>query len=179
MASIGEFGAAAREADPDQEPDTFKFYGETFAVAERVGAMPLLRFAAVAEEGTQAEEMEGLAAMHELLRDCLIAEPITAEVDGETKVIAHGWSHFQKVAASNKVDAEELMEVCGAIYQAVSGRPTQRPSVSTDGPSSSGESSKELSSSEESSDQNLPPIQRDERIKALQPVAAVGMSLVG
>jgi hypothetical protein len=175
MVMIGEFGAAARDADDATEPDTFKFYGETFAVADRVGAMPLLRFAAVADAGAQAEEMEGLAAMHELLRDCLVAEPITAEVDGESKIVAHGWAHFQRVAASNKAEAEELMEVCGAIYQVVSGRPTRQPSVSTAGLSTTGASSKVSSSSEVS----LPPIQQDPRIQALVPVAEVGLSLVG
>lgn len=139
MVLLGEFGAAARDADPEVEPDTFKFYGAEFTVADRVGAMPLLRFASVAESGTDAEEMEGLAAMHELLRDCLTA--------GD-------WPRFQKTAATNKADAKELMEVCGAIYRAVTGRPTLRPSDSADGPSATGESSKVPLSSPGSSRRN-------------------------
>lgn len=127
MPNIGTFGAAAREADPEVEPDTFGFFGETFEVADRVGAMPLLRFASVAEQGTQAEDLAGLAAMHELLRDCLAS--------GE-------WPRFQKVAADNKASAEELMAVCGAVYQAVTGRPTRQPSDSSDGLSTTGESSR-------------------------------------
>lgn len=160
MALIGEFGAAVRDAAPDVEPDEFRFYGETFTVADQVGAMPLLRFAAVAEGGTQAEELAGLAAMYELLRDCL--------APGD-------WSRFQKVASDNKVEAEELMEICGAVYQAITGRPTRRPSVSAGGSSNTSASSREHSSSEVS----LPPIQQDERVRALRPVAEVGASLAG
>lgn len=160
MALIGEFGAAARDADPDVEPDQFKFYGELFTVAERVGAMPLLRFAAVADGGAQAEEMAGLAAMHELLRDCL--------APGD-------WSRFQKVASDNKAEAEELMGVCGAVYEAITGRPTKRPSVSAAGSSITTESSREPSSSVAF----LPPIQQDERIRELRPLADAGAALVG
>ena len=167
MALIGEFGAAVRDADPSVEPDQFKFYGELFTVAERVGAMPLLRFAAVADSGAHADEMAGLAAMHELLRDCL--------APGD-------WSRFQKVAADNKADAEELMAVCGAIYEAVTGRPTQRPAASAVGSSPTSESSRVPSSSAASSPLgNVPPIQLDERVRALRPVdeAAREISLTG
>jgi hypothetical protein len=157
MALIGEFGAVVREIE-QSEPDEFVFFGETFTVADRVGAMPLLRFAAVAEAGTQAEELAGMAAMHELLRDCL--------APGD-------WPRFQKVAADNKADAEELMAVCGAIYQAVTGRPTQRPSDSAGGSSPTTESSREPSSSEES----LSPIMRDERVRALRPVSEAGRDI--
>lgn len=165
MALIGEFGAAAREEDSNVEPDTFTFYGETFTVAERVGAMPLLRFAAVAEAGTQAEELAGLAAMHELMRDCLAA--------GD-------WPRFQKVAADNKAEADELMEVCGAVYAAVTGRPTRRPSASVDGSSETTGSSREPSSSAASSPLgNVPPIQLDARVRELRPVSEAGAALVG
>lgn len=165
MALIGEFGAATRDEDSNVEPDTFTFYGETFTVADRVGAMPLLRFAAIADAGTQAEELAGLAAMHELLRDCL--------APGD-------WSRFQKVAADQKVEADELMEVCGTIYAAVTGRPTQRPSVSAAGSSETSASSREPSFSAASSPLgNVPPIQMDPRVRALQPVAEAGAALVG
>jgi hypothetical protein len=157
MPIIGEFGAAAREADPQAEPDQFKFYGETFTVAERVGAMPLLRFAAVAESGTQASEMEGMAAMYELIRDCLIP--------GD-------WPRFQKVAADNKATDDEFLEICGAVYKAATARPTQRPTDSVDGPSDTGESLKDPSFSVAFSPLgSVPPIQLDERVRALRPVS--------
>lgn len=167
---IGEFGAAARDADPDVEPDTFLFYSETFTVADRVGAMPLLRFAAVADGGAQAEEMAGLAAMHELLRDCL--------APGD-------WARFQKVASDNKVEAEELMQVCGAVYEAVSGRPTRRPSASVGGSLSGTASSKAPSSSEVFYDQewkNTPFGRREmvlnpERYANVKPISEAGRDL--
>lgn len=164
MALIGEFGAAAREADPNAEPDQFKFYGELFTVADQVGAMPLLRFAAVADSGAQADELAGLAAMHELLRDCL--------APGD-------WPRFQKVAADHKADAEELMQVCGAVYQAITGRPTQRPSASADGSSTTTASSRAPSSSEASSPLGaVPPIQLDPRVRELRPVSDAAATLV-
>lgn len=164
MAMIGEFGAAAR-AESDVEPDEFRFYGETFQVAARVGAMPLLRFASVADSGIEAEEMEGLAAMHELLRDCLAA--------GD-------WPRFQKTASDNKADAEELMEVCAAIYQAVTGRPTERPSDSVAGSLVTTESSREPLSSVASSPLGaVAPILQDPRVGELVPIDQAAMRLVG
>ena len=178
---IGEFGAAAREQSEKPELDTFRFYGETFAVADRVGAMPMLRFAAVAESGVDADEMEGLAAMHELLRDCLVAEPVTEEGDdGEVKVVAHGWARFAKVASDNKVSADELMEICAAVYQSVTGKDTPQPSASPVGQSPTGPTSRAPSSSEGSSPLgSVPPILLDPRVRELKSVNEVGMSLVG
>ena len=136
MAFLGEFGAAKRDADPDREVDTFKFYGEEFTVADRVGAMPLLRFAAAAVSGADSAEAEGLSAMHDLLRDCLPADD---------------WRRFQQVAEENKADGDELLAISRTVYQAISGRPTRRPSDSSDGPSSTGASSRVPSSTEVSS----------------------------
>lgn len=189
MALIGEFGAAARDADPNVEPDEFRFYGHSFGVAQEVGAMPLLRFAAIADAGTQADELAGLAAMYELLRDCLVPEPVEVAtgrmVEVEGQMVAemrtlHGWPKFQKVAADNKVDADELMRVCGAVYQAITGRPTRRPSASADGSPETTESSREPSFSEASSPLgNVPPIQMDPRVRALQSVSEAGAALAG
>ena len=131
MANLGNFGTAKRDADPNYEPDTFEFYGESFEVARRVGGMPLLDFAEVATNGTEAEELEGLAAMKALLRDCL--------VPGD-------WARFQKVAQENKSELAEMMKICAVVYETVSARPTERPSDSADGPSTTGESSKAPSS---------------------------------
>lgn len=141
MGSLGEFGTAARDVDPDLEPDTFTFYGETFTVKPQVSAMPLLKFADVAQRGTQAEELEGMAAMYRLITSCIVDDDV---------------ARFEKVADDHDCQADELMEVCGKLYVAIAGRPTQRPSVSADGSSTTSESSKESSSSEGFSDPTRP-----------------------
>ena len=122
---VGEFGAA-RVALNRTEPDTFVFFGETFTMADEVGTMPLLEFAAAADAGTDASEMAGLAAMHALLRDCLVDED---------------WSRFRAVAKKNKADAPVLLEVCTRVYEVISGRPTELPTGSAGGQSSSSPSS--------------------------------------
>lgn len=164
MALIGEFGAAVAEQDPDREPDQFKFYGELFTVADRVGSMPLLRFAAAAASGADSAEQEGLAAMHDLLRDCLSTDD---------------WRRFQQVAQENKADGDELLAICRAVYQALSGRPTRRPSDSSDGPSATGESSKDSSSSVVNLQPGQGPIMADPRVRELQSVTDAGKEILG
>lgn len=130
---LGEFGVAEREADPDREPDVFSFCGERFQIADQQGSMPMLRFAAAATSGVQTDDLEALAVTHDMIRDCL--------ADGE-------WPRFQRVATVNRARTEDLMPICRVIWQVLSGRPTIRPSDSSDGPSSIGENSPEPSSSE-------------------------------
>lgn len=163
MTFLGEFGAAKREQDPDREPDTFKFYGDQFTVADRVGAMPLLRFAAAAQSGADSSEQEGLSAMHDLLRDCL------SPAD---------WRRFQQVASDNRADGDELLGICRAVYQALSGRPTRRPSDSSDGPSPTGESSKESLSSVASLPPGHGPVMNDPRVRELRSIDDAGRDLL-
>ncbi len=133
---LGEFGTAARDDAPVVEVDTFVFHGETFAVRQKVSTMPLLKFADVAEQGAQAEEMAGLAAMYQLITSCVVPGDV---------------ARFERTATDNGSDSAELMEVCGALYRAVTGRPTRELSDSAGGLSTTSESSREPSSSEESS----------------------------
>jgi hypothetical protein len=113
-------------------PDgTISFAGEEFAVAERIGLMPLMRFAHIAESGVDSEDMAGLAAMYDLLEQCV------AEED---------WSRFQRAATKSRADGEALMAVVKDAIEAISARPTSRPSDSSAGPtttrpSSAGDSS--------------------------------------
>lgn len=122
---VGEFGAA-RAALNRTAPDTLLFFGETFTLADEVGTMPLLEFAAAADAGTDASEMAGLAAMHALLRDCLVDED---------------WARFRSVAKKNKADTDTLLQVCTRVYEVISGRPTESPTGSSGGQSSPSPSS--------------------------------------
>lgn len=94
------------------------FAGESFAVADRIGWMPLMRFAVLAKSGVDTDDMEGLVAVHDLLRSCI------AEQD---------WERFQ--AHADKIRAgEELLQVVTEAVALITSRPTSRPSDSSDGP---------------------------------------------
>ncbi|MCX5066665.1 hypothetical protein OOJ91_12325 [Micromonospora lupini] len=106
--------------------------GEEYRIADKVGLMPLMRFAMTAKAGADADDMEGLAAMYTLIRDCI--DP------GE-------WSRFENDAIEKKAEAPELMQVVQDVIQTLSARPTQRPADSSAGPQTTSENSKESSSS--------------------------------
>lgn len=126
MAKVGSFGAArdrSLQLRNGGEPDTFDFCGQEFRVADEVGAMPLLRFAAAADSGLDTEDMAGLVAMMEMVRDCIHPDD---------------WPRFQKVATEEKAGGELLMEVCQGLYAHIAARPTVRPADSSAGPSPTG-----------------------------------------
>jgi hypothetical protein len=95
-----------------------QFAGESFAVADKIGWMPLMRFAVLAKQGVDTDDMDGLVAVHDLLRACI------ADQD---------WERFQ--AHADKVRAgEELLQVVTQAVALITERPTSQPSDSSDGP---------------------------------------------
>lgn len=103
-----------------------EFAGETFTVSDRIGLMPLMRFAKVAKSGVDSADMDGLAAMYDLLQQCF--------PDQE-------WQRFEAAADRTHADGDELMGIVGKVFEVLSERPTSRPSDSSDGPSSTEQSS--------------------------------------
>lgn len=102
------------------------FAGETFRLADKIGLMPLMRFAHVSRRGVDSNDMEGLAAIYDLLKQCI------ADDD---------WGRFEDAAMTSRADGDELLEVVSRAVQAISERPTQEPSDSSDGqPITSGSS---------------------------------------
>ena len=95
------------------------FFGETFRTADKIGLMPLMRFAVIAKGGVDASEMAGLVALHDLIAQCL--------ADDE-------WERFQDHATAVRAEGDDLLEVVKQVFEVLSERPTQRPSVSSDGP---------------------------------------------
>jgi hypothetical protein len=95
-------------------------FGETFEIAERIGLMPMMRFAKAAKSGLDSSDMDGLAAMYDLLGQCI------AEKD---------WPRFEAAADRARADGDELMGVVTRVFEVLSERPTRRPSDSSDGPS--------------------------------------------
>lgn len=99
-------------------PKTVEFGGETFAVAERIGHMALMRFAKAAQSGADSTDMAGLAAMYDLLEQCV--EP-------------QDWARFEKAADRTRADGEELMQVVVQVMTSLTEHPTLQPSDSSDG----------------------------------------------
>jgi hypothetical protein len=96
-----------------------EFCGERFRMAERVGLMPMMRFAKVAKAGVDSDDLDGLAAMYDLLEQCI--------ADDE-------WARFQAHADKSRADGDELMTVVKKVFEVLSERPTRRPSDSSVGP---------------------------------------------
>ena len=98
---------------------TVEFAGEEFAMADRIGLMPLMRFAKTAKAGADTQDLDGLVAMYDLLEQCI--DPAD-------------WPRFQETANRERADGEQLMAVVGKVFQALAARPTRRSSDSSDGP---------------------------------------------
>ena len=106
------------------------FFGESFVVADRIGLMPLMRFAKVAQGGVDSSDLAGLTAMYDLLEQC---------------IADHDWQRFQAHADRSRADGEELMKVVAEVMAMVSARPTSRPSDSSAGPPSTAPSFRDVS----------------------------------
>lgn len=133
MAKLGSFSvvqktAAASDGKP-REPDTFEFEGEDFRVVDTVPSLlPLMQFAAaMAATDDGSIDMNGLAAMYNMLRYCI--EPAD-------------WARFERLAMKAKAGAEDLLPITETVWEAVTSRPTNGPSGSPDGPSNTSTSSR-------------------------------------
>lgn len=112
----------------DEQPEraTVEFEGEEFLVSERVGMMALMKFAKMAQAGVDSMSMLGLATMYDLLEQCIAPED---------------WDRFCAHADETRADGEQLMMTVGKTIAVLAGRPTTRPSDSSDGSLSTNESS--------------------------------------
>ena len=102
-------------------------WGESFRVADRgVPLMALMRFAQIAKRGTDSNDMDGLAAIRDLLDAVIHSEDLP---------------RFDRVADENEADGDDLMSVAMEGIKVIAERPTSRPSDSSDGSSTTSESS--------------------------------------
>lgn len=97
------------EAEPDR-------IGRHFRIADRVGLMPLLKFAHAAGSGATEDSMEGMAAMYAMIKDCIHPDDFGA---------------FERFAIDARAEGEDLMAVVEQTMEAVSARPTAQPSGSS------------------------------------------------
>jgi hypothetical protein len=112
--------------------DKVSFMGAEFAIADKIGLMPVMKLAKAAKSGLDSADMEGLAAMHDMLEQCI------ADDD---------WPRFEDHATKTHADHEELLQVVKDVTVILTGRPTSRPSDSSDGPKQTSPTSVEDSSS--------------------------------
>lgn len=108
------------------------FEGKTFRLADKVGAMPMMKFAHLAKQGTDANELEGLVAIYDLLRSVIADEE---------------WAAFEEHASFKRANGDDLMDVVQQAIAAIAARPTVRPSDSSVGPTTTSTSSAGDSSS--------------------------------
>lgn len=95
------------------------FGGETFRVPDRVALMPLLRFARHARAGVRSDDLDGLAAMYDVIRS------VVADED---------WARFEDVADRTRAGDDELLGLVRQAIEVISARPTGSASGSSPGP---------------------------------------------
>jgi hypothetical protein len=132
MARIGEFEAAARVVDPNVELDTFGFCGQEFTIEPEINLVAIGRFQKVANAGGDTDDPDALPLLIDTIASCVI------EADEK---------RFLDLASKRRVDAELLLKIVGAVMEVQAGRPTARPTDSSDGSSKTTPSSREPSSS--------------------------------
>jgi hypothetical protein len=117
MSSLGDLTPTA-QGGVEVDPDTFVFYGETFRTRGAIGLMPLVRFAYISRTGVGLDDMDGLAAVYEMVRDCLHPDD---------------WDRFQETCAVKGADEDAVLGVVRVCIQAAAARPSLRPSDSQPG----------------------------------------------
>jgi len=121
---LGTFGAAHAEANSD-ELDTFDWYGETIRISDRLAGAPLFEYAEAVVSDLDVKDMQAIAATKRMVQSCIVKDD---------------WTRFWKAYDENRGTTEELAELSAALYQHLAGRPTDRPSDSSGGPSQTGNS---------------------------------------
>lgn len=86
-----------------------------YRIADKVGLVPLMKFAHAASSGVDTGDMMALAAIYEMLQDCL--DP-------------REWDRFLREMTAAKADAEELLPIVQQTIELLTARPTRRDSGS-------------------------------------------------
>lgn len=140
---------------------TIELLGKQFEVADRVGLMPLLRFAHLAKRGATTEDVDALVTMYEILQS------VIADAD---------WDAFSEHATLQRATNEDILGCIKTAIETISSRPTPSPSGVPDGRRIIETSSSDVLFSTESSTPDYPiesraPLLRDERVLQLVPLA--------
>ena len=105
--------------------------GKEYAVADKIGLGPLIRFRMLAKQGADSADSEALDVMVAMLMQALTDE---------------AWLEFQDDMMVHRIDHEDIFEIVKDAIEIITARPTSRPSVSSAGPTTTTASSTEPSS---------------------------------
>jgi hypothetical protein len=147
--AAAELGASGGEL---VDTDHIEFMGERFRLATNVALMPLLKFAHAANVGLDSMEMEGLAALYAVIRDCILDHHRLEDEDGKTiyeptEASVKEWARFENHAMVTGADDQDLMKFVNAAIERISARPRRRPGPSSAGPPTTSPGSKASPSS--------------------------------
>lgn len=115
------------EAEGAATARTVEFCGASFRVAEKFGLMPLLRYAHLARAGVGSDDMQGLAASYDVIREAIHPED---------------WDAFEQHAIACHADEDDIFGVIPKAIELMTARPTSRPSGSSAGPPATSASSR-------------------------------------
>jgi hypothetical protein len=131
VSSLGSFGAAVREFEPDSERDTFDFFGETFVVEGIIP--PMLNLQLGAALSGKIAEIDGNAAMYEAMR-CALTRPERIDGDEVTPADDAPFDRFYRLAVDRRCELGDLIQLVFTLVGAQSGRPTEQRPTSAPGP---------------------------------------------
>jgi hypothetical protein len=122
---------------------TVTWEGETFKLADKIGLMPWLVFGKLAEAGLDTSDMEALAAMNDLIEQCL--DPTeTKRYSDDGKFVIHVTSEvkrFKTYATRIRADEQQLMTFLTLAMEAMGkGRSSPASDSSAGQPATSGKS---------------------------------------
>lgn len=100
------------------EAPSTTFAGTVFTLPDAPNSMALMEYASVINSGVHPESLDGLAALHDLLAECM----------GES------WEAFRDLAKQQRSSADSLLSVVRDVFAVYVDRPTGRPSDSSEGP---------------------------------------------
>ena len=128
MASIGRFGVAREPV----EGDTFEWFEHTIRTNPAFGELEIADFMEAAEVISEEDGVRAYSLVKGTLRAMVLEED---------------FDKFYATAKRERQGVEDLMTLILAVVEVAAGRPTVRPSDSSDGPSTTRLSSAESSSS--------------------------------
>src|SRR5262249_53505628 len=111
---------AAVEGVPAGDDQTVEFMGETFRIADHIGLMPLLKFAHASARGRSSGDMEGMAALYAMIRDCIwpgepacgdcgtCRDPATVPAQCPSYVPGD-WDRFERTAIDKRAEDTDLL----------------------------------------------------------------------
>ena len=133
---------------------TLTFMGKPYQLAPAVGAIPYWKFGYIATHGVNMEDMEGISVAYTMLRDCFVIaesceecdvclgkDDVEPDPDNCPSLDLGDWPRFERDAIRKKASNDDLMETIKQAVEIISARPTQRPSDSSAGPSTTSGSS--------------------------------------